>query len=196
MPQIDLAQIYIPQSLTRMIWIIVGAYIFYFIFKKFGGLWLTKILRARCPGEKRVILQKRTKTIYRFLVNTLKTVIFFIVSFLLLDQLGVNIAPFLTGAGIIGVAIGFGSQTLVKDYISGIFIIAEDQFCKGENIEIAKIKGTVKDFTLRKTVLIDENGTMHFIPNSQIVTVSNFSRNIEKKPVKIKVKKISSKKKK
>ncbi len=110
------------------------------------------------------------------MLNTLKTVLSFIVFFLILDQLGVNITPFLTGAGILGVAIGFGSQTLVKDYICGILILTEDQFRKGDEVEIAKIKGKVKDFTLRKTILVDEQGTYHYIPNSQITIVSNFTR--------------------
>jgi len=160
--------------------IILGGCILYFITKHFGDTWINSVTSKKYKTKDKEEIQRRTKTVHKFLLNTLKTVIIFIVFFLILDQLGVNIAPFLTGAGIIGVAIGFGSQTLVKDYISGILILVEDQFRKGDEVEIAKIKGKIKDFTLRKTILIDKNGTFHYIPNSQIITVSNFSRS--KKP--------------
>lgn len=155
--------------------IIIGGFILYFIIKLFFGLWFKVPIKSRKIRDKEEA-KKRTKTVHKFILNALKIVISFIVGFLILDQLGVNITPFLTGAGILGVAIGFGSQTLVRDYISGILILSEDHFRKGDEVEIAKLKGTIKDFSFRKTVLVDKNGVYHFIPNSQITTVSNFTR--------------------
>lgn len=162
--------------IIKMGFIIIGGFVLYFIVK-----YLVIFLIKTTPIKSKKIkdkeeLKKRKKTVHKFILNALKIVIIFIVFFLMLDQLGVNIAPFLTGAGILGVAIGFGSQTLVKDYISGVLILTEDQFRKGDEVEIAKFKGIVKDFSFRKTVLIDKNGVYHFIPNSQITIVSNFTR--------------------
>ncbi len=88
----------------------------------------------------------------------------------------VNIAPLLAGAGILGLAFSFGAQSLVKDVISGFFILVENQFGVGDVIEIAGKSGTVERMTLRVTVLRDGEGTMHVIPNSTITTVSNRTR--------------------
>ena len=160
--------------------IIIGGFVLYFVTKHLAGIWMKSSPLKRRKIKDKCEEQKRTKTVHKFILNALKIVITFIVFFLILDQLGVNISPFLTGAGILGVAVGFGSQTLVKDYISGILILTEDQFRKGDEVEIAKLKGTIEDFNLRKTLLIDKNGVYHFVSNSQITTVSNFTRG--KKP--------------
>jgi small conductance mechanosensitive channel len=167
---------FIPLPVARIFWILVVSFVFYFFFKKFGEDWLNNFAIKKYKTENPEVIKKRTNTIHHFLLNALKTIMIFIVFFLVLDELGVNIAPFLTGAGILGVAIGFGSQTLVKDYISGILILVEDQFRKGDEVEIAKLKGKIKNFSLRKTVLIDKEGVFHYVPNSQITTVSNFTR--------------------
>lgn len=169
--------IYIERNqLIKIGVIIIGGLALYFILKHFGRTWINGITIKKHKIKDKEEIHKRTKTVHKFLLNTLKTIMIFIVFFLILDQLGVNITPFLTGAGILGVAIGFGSQTLVKDYISGILILVEDQFRRGDEVEIAKTKGKIKDFSLRKTVLIDKEEVVHYIPNNQITTVSNFTR--------------------
>lgn len=164
--------------------IIIGGFVLYFVTKHLAGIWMKSSPLKRRKIKDKHEEQKRTKTVHKFILNALKIVITFIVFFLILDQLGVNISPFLTGAGILGVAVGFGSQTLVKDYISGILILTEDQFRKGDEVEIAKLKGTIEDFNLRKTLLIDKNGVYHFVSNSQITTVSNFTRGKSLQPKK------------
>ncbi len=83
----------------------------------------------------------------------------------------------LAGAGILGVALGFGSQTIVKDFLAGLFILVEDQFDKGDYVQIAGIAGNVEEMNLRRTVLRDTNGVEHHIPNSAIKTVSNYTKN-------------------
>jgi len=92
------------------------------------------------------------------------------------DGFAIDIEPLLASAGIAGLAIGFGAQTLVKDVINGFFILLENQFDIGDVIKAAGVQGTVEVMTLRKTVLRDANGTLHIIPNSEIHVVSNQTR--------------------
>src|SRR5436190_3887037 len=103
-------------------------------------------------------------------------VIIFVAGLEILALLGINLGPLLASAGIAGLAIGFGAQTLVKDVINGFFILLEDQYHLGDVVEIAGAKGTVEDMTLRRTALRDADGTLHFIPNSEIKVVSNLTR--------------------
>ena len=88
----------------------------------------------------------------------------------------INIAPLLASAGIAGLAIGFGAQTLVKDVINGFFILAENQFEVGDTIKTAGVQGTVEEITMRRTVLRDSDGTVHIVPNSNMQIVSNTTR--------------------
>jgi len=103
-------------------------------------------------------------------------VIFFLAAMQILPLLGLDIKPLLASAGIAGLAIGFGAQTLVKDVINGFFILVEDQYHLGDVIEVAGVKATVEDMTLRRTALRDGDGSMHFIPNSEIHVVTNRTR--------------------
>jgi small-conductance mechanosensitive channel len=93
-----------------------------------------------------------------------------------LQVFGINIEPLLASAGIAGLAIGFGAQTLVKDVINGFFILAENQFEVGDTIKAAGVQGTVEEVTMRRTILRDADGTVHIVPNSSIQIVSNTTR--------------------
>ena len=103
-------------------------------------------------------------------------VILFIASMQVLALLGVNMGPLLASAGIAGLAIGFGAQTLVKDFINGFFILAENQYDIGDTVRIAGVLGVVEMMTLRRTVLRDADGTVHTVPSSTIQVVSNLTR--------------------
>lgn len=103
-------------------------------------------------------------------------VIVFVASLEALSLLGLNLGPLLASAGIVGLAIGFGAQTLVHDVINGFFILIEDQFDIGESVRMAGVKGNVEAMSLRRTVLRDDDGTLHMVPNSQITIVSNQTR--------------------
>ena len=110
-------------------------------------------------------------------INGLGTVvILFVAALEALSLLGFNLGPLLASAGIVGLAIGFGAQTLVHDVINGFFILIEDQFDIGETVRLAGVKGTVEEMSLRRTVLRDDDGTLHMVPNSQITIVSNQTR--------------------
>src|SRR5437588_5735139 len=103
-------------------------------------------------------------------------VIFFWAVLQAVPLFGLNLGPLLASAGIAGLAIGFGAQTLVKDVINGFFILLENQYDIGDNIRVAGVKGTVEAMNMRSTVLRDEDGTVHIIPNSEIKIVSNATR--------------------
>jgi small-conductance mechanosensitive channel len=110
-------------------------------------------------------------------INSIGTfVILFVATLQILPYLGLNLGPLLASAGIAGLAIGFGAQTLVHDFINGFFVLLEDQYNIGDTIRVAGVKGAVEDMTLRRTVLRDDDGTVHVIPNSQIQIVSNMTR--------------------
>ena len=96
---------------------------------------------------------------------------------MILHEFGVNISPALTGAGIIGVALGFGAQSLVRDLIGGFFLILENQIRVGDVIAINGIGGLVEEINLRTTMLRDEEGTVHVFPNGAITTLANRSMN-------------------
>jgi small-conductance mechanosensitive channel len=95
---------------------------------------------------------------------------------IVLSQLGVNITPLVAGASILGLAVSFGSQTLVRDIVSGIFYLAEDAFRVGEYIDCGKAKGTVEGFMLRSIRLRHQNGQIHTIPFGQLGQITNYSR--------------------
>lgn len=116
---------------------------------------------------------KRINTIHQVLVKTISIIIFLVVLLMIFIELGINVTPILTGAGIIGIAIGFGAQDMVKNIFHGIFILTENQYSEGDIVTIAGITGTVETFDLRRTILRDTDGTQHHIPNGEIAIASN-----------------------
>jgi moderate conductance mechanosensitive channel len=122
---------------------------------------------------------KRAQTFARLLQRSLAVVVAVMAGLMILRELDIDITPVLTGAGIAGLAIGFGAQALIKDWLSGIFIVAENQFNAGEHVRIAGVEGVVEDFGLRRTMLRDADGTVHHVPNGQIIVASNLSRGHE-----------------
>ena len=116
------------------------------------------------------------RTMGTILRATAYSILSFILFLQFLKLMNINVGPILASAGILGVGIGLGAQSLFKDIINGIFIILEDQFNVGETVKLASLTGTVEDLTLRLTRLRDADGTLYIIPNSQIATVQNLSR--------------------
>lgn len=121
-------------------------------------------------------VQRRTETLQRVISNTLSAVIFAMAFFMVLSELGVNIAPLIAGAGVAGIAIGFGAQNIIKDIFAGVFIMMEDQFRVGDVAQLAGVVGLVEDINLRRTTLRDFNMNQHIIPNGEIGIASNFTK--------------------
>jgi moderate conductance mechanosensitive channel len=117
--------------------------------------------------------QQRVETLTRVTGSVARAVIWLATIAVVLGAVGISVAPLLAGAGIAGVAVGFGAQSIVKDFFSGFFILLENQFSVGDTVTIAGITGTVEQMTLRITVLRDAGGTAYFIPNSNISNVAN-----------------------
>ena len=120
--------------------------------------------------------QRRAETLARVVRYLSSVVITLLAALVVLGELGIPVAPIIGAAGVVGLAIGFGAQTLVKDYFTGFFLLLENQLAKGEIVEVAGKSGSVEDVTLRHVQLRDYDGNLHFIPNSLITTVSNASR--------------------
>ena len=123
-----------------------------------------------------VELQKRMQTLDLLGVNVLRFFIVVIALVTMLAAFDINIGPAVAGLGIVGVAVGFGAQHLVKDYLNGALILIENQFSKGDVIKVAGVSGTVEDFSLRRTTLRDLNGVVHTVPNGEIGVASNLTR--------------------
>lgn len=119
--------------------------------------------------------QQRATTIGDVLANLVRAVVWTIVALLVLGEMGVDLAPLVAGAGIVGIALGFGAQSLVKDFLSGLFIILEDQYGVGDVITLKDTTGTVEDVSLRVTRFRATDGTVWFIPNGEIRGVGNAS---------------------
>lgn len=121
---------------------------------------------------------KRAKTVLEVILNVLKAILFAIAVVLILSALHLNIMPILASAGIIGLAIGFGSQVLIKDIISGIFFIFENQFNAGDVVKVGTVEGTVEHVGLRTISVRDrDTGALHIIPNGSVTQVTNLSNN-------------------
>ena len=120
--------------------------------------------------------KKREDTLIHIFRSALRVVLIVLAILMILQEFGLKIGPILAGAGIVGVAVGFGGQYLIKDVITGLFMILENQYRIGDVVKIDGTEGTVQDITLRKTTLRDLDGTVHHINHGSIVLVSNLSK--------------------
>jgi len=141
------------------------------ILAKSGDSLISRTIKKRAVGK-----DQRKKTIIKVFSSTFNVIVWVIAILTILPELGVNIVPLLAGAGLIGLTIGMGAQSLIKDFLSGVFILIEDQYREGEKVDLSGKQGEVVDFQLRRTVIKDSKGVLHYIPNGQVKVVSNFSR--------------------
>lgn len=150
-----------------------------FVIQRIGRYFLSKLFQTlikpgRGPNAKEVE-KKREDTLITVFSSTMELVLWSVVVLTILPELGINIGPLLAGVGVIGLALGMGAKSLIHDYLNGLLIIIENQFCVGEIIEIAGVKGKVISLDLRKTILIGEDKEKYIIPNGKIDKVINFS---------------------
>lgn len=133
-------------------------------------------LIARAAGVTQERQRQRVTTLGSLMRNVVDVVIGIITLLTVLAIIGIPMAPLLASAGVGGVAIGFGAQSLVKDYLSGVFMLAEDQFGVGDIITVGEIKGTVLEVTLRVTKIRDFTGVVWYVRNGEILTLGNISQ--------------------
>jgi len=149
------------------------------IIYKFIKPLIAKVIRRVVTSDPSLSAEeevRREDTLIQIMSGTIKisTVVF--VFLMILSEFGIDIAPLIAGAGVIGLAFGFGGQYLVKDVITGLFIILENQYRVGDVVKIAGIAGLVEDISLRVTILRDLDGTVHHIPHGDVTTVSNMAK--------------------
>lgn len=147
-----------------------------------GGLGVRRV-RRRLEGPveaTRQINLKRAATLAAIMANVVRVVVWTVAVLTVLAEVGINLGPLLAGAGIAGVALGFGAQSLVRDFLAGFFVLLEDQFAVGDYVEIAAVGGTVRGrveaLTLRTTAIRQDDGTLTIVPNGGMQVVSNKSR--------------------
>ena len=129
--------------------------------------------RAGLPSA---IRAQQIRTLSSIVYSVGVFIIMFLAALQILPLLGINMGPLLASAGIAGLAIGFGAQSLVHDFINGFFILVENQYDIGDTVKIAGVQGVVEDMSLRRTVLRDDNGSVHTVRNGQITLVTNLTR--------------------
>ena len=175
--QID-QQVIMDWLLTSGIKILVIIVIAFFA-NLFAGVFIERLVRRLVPPKHFLTKEaekKREDTLIRIILGFSGVVIWLTAALMVLEEFGLAIAPFLATLGIAGVAIGFGGQYLIKDVISGLFIIIENQYRIGDVVCFNKICGSVEDISLRKTTLRDLDGKVHHVPHGEIKITSNLSK--------------------
>ncbi len=141
---------------------------------------LPKVIRRStlrsAEGQTEEEINKRVDTLSGVLVAAFQAVVIAVISFMMLSEIGLNISPILAGVGVVGIAIGFGAQSLVKDVLAGLFILMENQYRRGDVVKIADTSGLVEDINLRRTLLRDLDGIVHSVPNGEIRVASNLTK--------------------
>ncbi len=136
---------------------------------------LEETIRQRSVGEE-AARDKRARTIGGVLRGGARSLVFVVAALMAVRELGLDITPALAAAGGFGVAAGLGAQSLVRDWISGFFIIHDDQYGVGDTVRVAGVAGNIEQLTLRHTELRDGDGSLHFIPNGEIKIVTNLTK--------------------
>jgi len=152
--------------------IIVAALLVVIIVVKIISRRVRKLVERNISDEK-ILIKKRTFTLNSVISNLIIVVSSVIAVLIIADQIGIKVTPLLAGAGVAGVVIGFGAQSLIKDLINGTFILVEQWYQVNDIVTIGDTSGVVERFNLRTTVLRDLEGTLHFIPNGEITKLSN-----------------------
>nr|WP_230497330.1 mechanosensitive ion channel family protein [Pseudoneobacillus rhizosphaerae] len=161
-------------SLGEMAMKIIAILILSNIIIRIGKVAINNIFKVRLKSPIRTS-ERRETTLMKLLENILTYVISFMAFLMILSTLTIDVKALLAGAGIVGLAVGFGAQNLVKDIITGFFIIFEDQFSVGDQVRIGTLEGVVQEIGLRTTKLKSGSGELHILPNGSIIQVTNFS---------------------
>ena len=178
MPELSWATVVawlIEHGIPILIIVVVGAVLWLALNKLLPPIVRRAVVRTK-DKESKEGMEKRTNTLVSIFKGIGRVFIVIVVIMMILPELGVDIVPLVAGLGIAGFALGFGAQYLIRDLIAGIFIIMENQYRVGDVVRVADIGGLVEEITLRKTVLRDLDGIVHYVPNGEIRAASNFTR--------------------
>lgn len=162
----------LPKEILHVLLILIIAWMALLVSRR-----LIRLLRNYMDARSETAEDKRRiETLARVFRYIDTVVITLVAGMLALSELGISIAPILGAAGVVGLAVGFGAQSLIKDYFNGFFLLLENQIRQGDAVEICGKIGDVEDITLRYVCLRDVEGNVHYVPNGQITTVTNKSR--------------------
>ena len=164
--------LHFSKDVLHIIVILLLAWGLLLVSRKLIGLFRNFLKKSADSAED----ERRIETLARMFRYVATVLIALVAGMLVLSELGISIAPFLGAAGVVGIAVGFGAQSLVKDFFSGFFMLLENQIRVGDAVELAGKLGVVEALTLRNTVLRDNEGNVHYIPNGEITVVTNKSR--------------------
>jgi small-conductance mechanosensitive channel len=149
----------------------------------FGGRAITRAMDRIAtadfiPGPQRTVARQkeRARTLGSILKSTLNGTVWVIASAMMLSEFGLNLGPIIASAGVIGVALGLGAQTIVRDILAGIFMLVEDQYGVGDEIDVLEVKGSVETVGLRITTVRSSDGTLWYIRNGEVLKIGNKSQ--------------------
>jgi len=158
---------WLQDSGLRIGLIVAGAW----LFGRFGKMIISRTIRAAIKSDNFATEREerlREDTLISIISTTLKVLVWTLATMIILSELNIDIGPLVAGAGVAGIAIGFGAQELIQDFVSGVFIILENQYRVGDVVEFDGTSGTVTDITIRSTVLRDLDGNVHHFPNGMV----------------------------
>ena len=170
----------IIQSLVSWFWLsgirVLAILLAAFLIGRFGRNIIRGVIKRGVKDCTKEATEKRQKTLARIFTVAFKTIIWLVAGMMILSELGLDIGPILAGAGLLGVALGFGAQWMVRDFLAGIFIILENQYRVGDVVCLDNTCGFVEDITLRKTIMRDLDGKVMHIPNGSFKMASNLTQ--------------------
>jgi moderate conductance mechanosensitive channel len=164
------------RSAVRIVLILSVAIVAIWVLQRVINPLIRVAVREQMKAEPEEEILQRIETLSHVVYRTLLLVVLVMTGIILLTEAGINVAPLVAGLGLVGLAVGFGAQSLVKDMINGLFILMDNQYSKGDVVTIASTTGIVEEINLRRTVLRDIDGTVHFIPHSTIDVSSNWTK--------------------
>lgn len=177
--QLDLIYPWLVKSGPRILMILIGA----FVLHKIVYRTVEKTVRVAVRGKHHISTNaevQREDTLIQILTTTLRIAIIITAVIMILPEFNIQIGPIIAAAGVVGLALGFGGQYLIRDLISGMFIILENQYRIGDVIDIDGTDGVVEEISMRKTTLRDLDGTIHHVPHGEIKKVSNLTKDFSR----------------
>ena len=158
---------------------VIGIIVLFFLGRTLLKVIVKRLTKIVDDGDDSHVSQKeqRAKTLGHIIITTGNIVIYAVILLMTLSLFGIDIRPVLAGAGVVGLAIGFGAQSMVKDFVSGLFILVENQYGIGDKVKIGSFEGQVIRITMRSTVLKNDEGKTFYISNGLIKDVINMSQN-------------------
>lgn len=163
---------WLGEHIFNIVVILIGAWLIRVFAERFLNQLLRITLREDLYATKSD-REKRLKTLSSLSSTFIRVVIYLVAAIMIIAEMGINTGPLLASAGVLGVALGFGAQSLIKDFVSGIFIITENQYRVGDVVKLGDVTGVVEGITIRTTIVRDLHGDLHHIPNGTITLTTN-----------------------